>query len=577
MSATAIELAERVGPYAIVRAIGAGGSARIDLARIERAYNFQRHVVIKRPLEHLRGDPSVAQSLRREARIGGRLRHPNLVAVLDAGVHDGYDYLALEYVHGSSLRGLMQTDRPGLVRALPLGVGLGIVADVCRALHAAHELADERGTKLGLVHRDVSPGNVLLGLDGAVKVSDFGIAKETRVSTLSGSMTGTVTYMAPEQCQGQAFDRRADIFSVGVILYELVTHQRLFWADNDVASLHKVLSGNITPPRQLAPAISPALEQLVMAALAQNPEQRFDSARRMADAIEGLAAAEGHAFGARWLARTLEEEVGPKHAPWIAPTTIVSAVPIHDDDDGGDGNAPRAPDQSLVDLIASLGDDGSGGEPIYSTFGPDDERGGEEGQVPTALVATLPMPAVRPPAPASTVIASPAPMPVYAPSRAVAQIAPAPVRAPSPLRWLVLLAVGVIAGVAAAVLLTLTKHRDEPQPTPPAAPVQPAAIVAPQPAPQPPQPAPQPPPQPAPAVTPTPPPTPTPAPPPVEPAPPTPAIVTHSTPPRQKPKSKPRPHQTSTPATTPPSLTAQTPEWDRNLLLPSDSGSAKKP
>src|SRR6187551_234919 len=113
---------DRVGPYVLVKAIGAGSSARVDLARIERAYGFQRHVVIKRPLEHLRADPRAAESIRREARLGARLRHPNLIAILDAGVHDGYDYLVLDYVHGASLRGLMQTDEASRVRDLALDV-----------------------------------------------------------------------------------------------------------------------------------------------------------------------------------------------------------------------------------------------------------------------------------------------------------------------------------------------------------------------------------------------------------------------------------------------------------------------
>ncbi|HSS02632.1 MAG TPA: protein kinase, partial [Kofleriaceae bacterium] len=151
MTTAAAEERERVGPYHIVQAIGAGGSARIDLARIDRAYGFQRHVVVKRPLEHLRGNAQVAASLRREARIGGLLRHPNLVAVLDAGTHDGYDYLVLEYVHGSSLRALMQTETPGQVRELPLAAALAIATDVARAMHEAHELTDETGAPLGLV------------------------------------------------------------------------------------------------------------------------------------------------------------------------------------------------------------------------------------------------------------------------------------------------------------------------------------------------------------------------------------------------------------------------------------------
>ena len=419
---------ERVGPYQLIRAIGAGGSARIDLARIDRAYNFQRHVVIKRPLEHLRGSQQVAASLRREARIGGRLRHPNLVAVLDAGEHDGYDYLVLEYVHGASLRTVMQSEVVGGVREVPLSVALGIAIDIARGLHEAHELTDERGSPLGLVHRDVSPGNVLLGLDGSIKVADFGIAKETRVATLSGSMHGTVTYMAPEQCRGHAFDRRADLFSLGVILYELLTHSRLFWADNDVASLHRVLSGDIIPPRQLEPALSPALQDVVMTAIAREPHKRFDTARAFADALEGLAATEGHVLGARQVARTVEDVVGPKYEPWIGTTTSVDIL-------------PRRHEASLVAVIESLAPEA---EPILPTFGPADERDAEEGEVPSA-------PSARP---------------------------PMPVIAPAPRRRIGLLVVALLACLVAGVLVALAFFRvGEPAPTPVADPALPPATV----------------------------------------------------------------------------------------------------
>jgi serine/threonine protein kinase len=368
MSQPARGLDESVGPYRLVRAIGAGGSARIDLARIDRAYGFVRHVVIKRPLEHLRGDPGVAASLQREARIGGQLRHPNLVAVLDAGMHDGYDYLVLEYIQGTSLRELMQTDTGGQVRALPLAVGLGIVIDIARGLHDAHQLTDDRGDALGLVHRDISPANVLLGLDGSVKLADFGIAKETRVTTLSGSMHGTVTYMAPEQCRGHAFDRRADIWALGVILYELVTRQRLFWADNDVASLHKVLSGQVTRPRKIDPTLPTALEDIVMTALAQDPTARFPDARRFADALEAFAAQQGLVVGARWIARPVEDFAGSRPAPWIPSTTVPDLRSIPED-------------TSLVEVIER--DLEPDPEPLLPTFGVVDERAIEEGRIPS--------------------------------------------------------------------------------------------------------------------------------------------------------------------------------------------------
>jgi serine/threonine-protein kinase len=452
VTAATAEDRDRVGPYRVIQAIGAGGSARIDLARIDRAYGFQRHVVLKRPLEHLRGDPAVAASLRREARIGGRLRHPNLVAVLDAGIHDGYDYLALEYVHGAALRQVMQGDAPGQVRDLPLGVALAIVGDTARGMHEAHELTDDGGAPLGLVHRDVSPGNILLGLDGTVKLADFGIAKETRVSTLSGSMHGTVTYMAPEQCQGHAFDRRADVFSLGVILYELVTGTRLFWADNDVASLHRVLSGAVPRPRQVKPQLPGALEELVMTAVAYAPEQRFATALELAAAVEDYAAAAGEVLGSRWIARAVEAIVGPRPVPWMtAPAAELTPVP--------------SSERSLVDLIAAAAD-----EPVDPGFG--------EGDV------------VDPTAADAAGDASPAPaLPTRAasvPAISDEAIAPGPRRR----GWIAaIVAVGAIAAGAVAAVVT-TRGSDAPAtaaaPAPaapatatPAAPASPAAPAGP--------------------------------------------------------------------------------------------------
>lgn len=319
-------MTEQVGPYRVLEAIGAGGSARVDLAALQRAYGFERQVVLKRPLEHLRDDAEVARSLVREAALGGRLVHPNLVAVLDAGTHDGYPYLALEYVDGPSLRELMH-EAQGMVRRLPLAAALSIVVAVARGLHVAHELAGDDGDRLGLVHRDVSPANVLVGKDGAVKLADFGIAKDTRVSTLSGSMRGTVTYMAPEQCRGHAFDRRADLFSLGVILHELLTGRRLFWADNDVASLHRVLSGEVPDPRQIDPSIAPELAELTMQALAYDPQQRVATASELADRLEAFALGAGILVGTREIARAVAVPAVARPQPAPAVPDEPSLIP----------------------------------------------------------------------------------------------------------------------------------------------------------------------------------------------------------------------------------------------------------
>jgi tRNA A-37 threonylcarbamoyl transferase component Bud32 len=317
---------EVLGAYRVLRAIGAGGAARIDLARLDRAYGFHRHVVIKRALDHRRDHAEVTASLRREAKLGGRLRHPNLVAVLDAGVHDQHTFLVLEYVHGASLRTLVRRDVPGTVRALPIGVALAIVAAAARGLHAAHELTDDDGEPLGLVHRDVSPGNLLLGFDGAVKLTDFGSASETGAPRAAAA-PGTVTYMAPEHGQGRVVDRRADVFSLGVILYELVTGVRPFWADSDVASLHRVLSGAVAPPRAHAPAIPGALEAIVMTAIAHAPEQRFADAGAFASALEGFAVTIGELLGPRVIARAMAEMLGDRPLPWVIGSDPVVPAP----------------------------------------------------------------------------------------------------------------------------------------------------------------------------------------------------------------------------------------------------------
>lgn len=432
MSLPRVEHREQVGPYQLIKAIGAGGSARIDLARIDRAYGFQRHVVLKRPLEHLRADPEVAASLRREAQLGGRLRHPNLVSILDAGTHDGYDYLALEYVHGASLRTVMHAE-PGRVRALPLSVALAIVIDVARGVHDAHELAAHDGTPLGLVHRDVSPGNILIGLDGTVKLSDFGIAKDTRVTTLSGSMRGTVTYMAPEQCRGHAFDRRADVFSLGVILHELITGRRLFWADNDVASLHRVLSGDVPNPREVDATVAPELAAIVMAAVAHEAVRRTPTTRKLADDLEAYAGRAGIVTGSRAIAQTIKGIVGDRPVPWV--TAASAPVPTQ---------AFADPEPSLVDVIASAPELE---EPVLPTFGPTDERSDE-----------LATPVRRP-----TVVAPPS-------------------RSP---RWVALFIVLGVAGGAGGTVAVMQMSRDPatapaPADTPPVpASVTPAPAIAP--------------------------------------------------------------------------------------------------
>lgn len=395
-----------VGPYRIGEAIGAGGTARVDLARIDRAYGFRRTVVLKRPLEHLRHQPAASASLQREARLGGLLRHPNLIGVLDAGEHDGYAYIVLEYVEGASLREVVASDLAGRVRDVPLAFALGVIHDAARGLHHAHEVSDERGDSLGLVHRDVTPANILLGIDGAVKVADFGIAKETHVHTLSGSLQGTASYMAPEMARGHAFDRRADVFSLGVILYELVTGVRPFHADNDVAAMHRVLAGEVERPRAVMGTrpITDRLEEAIMTALATDPAARFGTARAFADEVAGIA---GEAR-VSLVARRIAEVVAATQATGRTPADRVPAPGVRVPRTAFDDEAPTAvghilardgddasrrelePDGSLVALLEALSDEPP--EPPYGVAVADATSG------PAPAPGLDPSPAPAPPA-----------------------------------------------------------------------------------------------------------------------------------------------------------------------------------
>jgi serine/threonine protein kinase len=277
-------MAELVGRYEIVSTLRAGGMARVDLARLRGAYDFQRYVVIKRPLQHQASDPLALEQFRTESRLLAALHHPSVISFLDAGTDTaGVDFLALEYVHGMSLRDFAPPRGPQLVRRPSLAAALTIVKEIGDALDHAHDHG-------AIVHRDVSPSNVLLGYDGSIKLIDFGIAKLTDGATASGTLRGKITYMAPEQCKGEVIDRRTDVYALGVILYELVTGQRPFYADDDIASLHKIVTG--APPAHAATfGVDPDLADIVMRAMAHRASDRYESAAAFVAAIETHAAA----------------------------------------------------------------------------------------------------------------------------------------------------------------------------------------------------------------------------------------------------------------------------------------------
>jgi serine/threonine-protein kinase len=276
-----------VGRYAIYGEIAAGGMATVHLGRLVADKGFARTVAIKRLHPHLAKQPDFATMFVDEARLAARVRHPNVVQTLDVVQRDEELLLVMDYVHGESLARLVgQARRQDTM--VPLDVASGILCGALAGLHAAHEATNEHREPLGLVHRDVSPHNVLIGTDGVPMVVDFGVAKATGrlTHTRSGFVKGKLAYMAPEQIRRQGVDRRTDVFAAAVVLWELLAGRRLFDGDNDGEIILQVISGDIEPLSRLRADVSAALEEVLMRGLAREPSARWATARAMADALE---------------------------------------------------------------------------------------------------------------------------------------------------------------------------------------------------------------------------------------------------------------------------------------------------
>jgi serine/threonine-protein kinase len=278
-----------VGRYELAAQLARGGLATVYIARLLGDGGLRRTVAVKRLHAQFRTDGDITTMFLDEARVALRVRHPNVVHAVDVVLHEDELFIVMEYVEGASLSQLLRN--AGAANAeVPLDITAGIVADVLHGLHAAHTTRDERGTALEIVHRDVSPQNVIVGTDGVARVLDFGIAKTVSQAhvTRSNEIKGKLTYMAPEQMLGKEVTRKADIFSAGILFWETLTGHRLFYGDNDGAIIRSILEEPIPAPSSLNPAVSPELDAIVLRALERDPARRFDSAEQMAFRIEAV-------------------------------------------------------------------------------------------------------------------------------------------------------------------------------------------------------------------------------------------------------------------------------------------------
>jgi len=282
--------AQVFGRYALYDEIASGGMATVHIGRLLGPVGFSRTVAIKRLHAQFAKDPDFVSMFLDEARLAARIRHPNVIGTLDVVALEGELFLVMEYVPGESLARLWRTTFD-TGRTIPLPIVSAILVGVLDGLHAAHEATDDNDEPLGIVHRDVSPHNILVGSDGIARVLDFGVAKAAGrlQSTHNGQLKGKISYMAPEQVQGTV-DRTSDVYSASVVLWEALTGKRLFFAETQAKTLANVLYPRVEAPGKIVRSISPELDAIVMRGLDPNPAGRFASAREMGQALQRIVA-----------------------------------------------------------------------------------------------------------------------------------------------------------------------------------------------------------------------------------------------------------------------------------------------
>jgi serine/threonine-protein kinase len=294
----------RVGRYEVHEPIASGGMAVVHLGRIVGPVGFSRTVAIKRLHPHLATDPEFVTMFLDEARLAARVQHPNVVATLDVVASHGQLFLVMDFVLGASLSQLLRRARERHVEPSP-AVASAIVAGALYGLHAAHEARDQRGESLGIVHRDISPQNLLVGVDGVTRVVDFGVAKAAAraETTRDGQVKGKMGYMAPEQILRKTVDRRADVYAAGVVLWEALTLRRLFTADDARAVVAAVLEGHVPRPSEQRRGLPPRVDGIVARALSSDPGARFATAQDFAAALEAAVAPAPQREVGAWVAR----------------------------------------------------------------------------------------------------------------------------------------------------------------------------------------------------------------------------------------------------------------------------------
>jgi serine/threonine protein kinase len=351
------------GPYRLIDRVAVGGMAEVFKAKRSGVEGFEKVVAVKRILPHLSDNQEFVDMFVDEAKMVAGLTHPNIVQIFDLGRIEKTYYIAMDYVHGHDLRTILKRAKEKGMR-MPLDLSLHIVQEVCSALEYAHRKKDDQGRPMEIVHRDVSPQNIMISFEGDVKLTDFGIAKAaTKASnTDRGALRGKLLYMSPEQAWGKPIDRRSDIFSLGIVLYEMITDQKPFLGGTtELSILEAVRQGQIDPPRGINPRIPESLENVVMKALAPDPDDRYQDAGEMHRGLEWVLR-ERQPPAAGELARLLEVLFDQEEREDATPEARSGEVrpaarerpadtPAPAPETAPDANEPAVPDEMSLDTL----------------------------------------------------------------------------------------------------------------------------------------------------------------------------------------------------------------------------------
>ena len=309
-----------VGKYQLVSKLATGGMAEVFLAKVAGPMGFEKTLVLKRILPHLAEDPVFVEMFFTEARVAAQLNHPHIVQIFDFGQTDGTYYLAMEYIDGPSLRGLVQAAQ---AQSEPLSPVLcaWMISEACEGLAFAHDFCDPAtGMSLGLIHRDVSLDNILLSRQGALKIVDFGIAKaaDQAHSTRAGIVKGKLSYMSPEQLQGKTLDRRVDVYALGVVFYELLTGRKLFDATTQSTMMKAILYEAPVPAEQRRPDLPEAVVRILERALAKDRDQRYRDCLEFQSDLEDFILASGQKLSGHRMAQCVANVLALPPAPAAA-------------------------------------------------------------------------------------------------------------------------------------------------------------------------------------------------------------------------------------------------------------------